>query len=132
MKILNTIEQEVFEKPPVFNSVQRKRFFDFPSEIQRIAAKLRTPTNRLCFLLNYGYFKASKRFFSVWTFHPRDIEYVAQHSAIQLDNVDINNYSKQSLHRHQHLILNFCAFRAFDHKARVFIPNLLHGPFPCS
>ena len=121
MKILNTIEQEVFEKPPVFNSVQRKRFFDFPSEIRRLAAKLRTPTNGLCFLLNYGYFKASKRFFSVWTFHPRDIEYVAQHSAIQLDNVDINNYSKQSLHRHQHLILNFCAFRAFDHKARVFI-----------
>jgi hypothetical protein len=28
MKILNTIEQDAFERPPVFNSVQRKRYFD--------------------------------------------------------------------------------------------------------
>jgi hypothetical protein len=27
MKILNTVEQEAFDLPPVFNSVQRKQFF---------------------------------------------------------------------------------------------------------
>ena len=63
MKILNTVEQEAFDMPPVFNSVQRKRFFDFPLKIRRLAANLRTPINRLCFLLSCGYFKASKRFF---------------------------------------------------------------------
>ena len=30
MKVLNSIEQEAFEFPPVFNSAERKRHFDFP------------------------------------------------------------------------------------------------------
>ncbi len=30
MNILNTVEREAFESPPVFNSVQRKQYFDFP------------------------------------------------------------------------------------------------------
>ena len=34
MKILNTIEQETFERPPVFNSVQRKRYFDLPQALR--------------------------------------------------------------------------------------------------
>ena len=99
MKILNTVEQETFDIPPVFNSVQRKRFFDFPLKIRHLAANLRTPINRLCFLLSCGYFKASKRFFSARTFHSLDIRYVAQHETIPLDDVDIDSYSRQSQHR---------------------------------
>jgi hypothetical protein len=30
MKILNSVEREVFDFPPIFNSVERKRCFDFP------------------------------------------------------------------------------------------------------
>ena len=74
MKILNTVEQEAFESPPVFNSFQRKQYFDFPLAIQQAAASLRTPVNQLCFLLNCGYFKASKRLSPVQTFHSRDVE----------------------------------------------------------
>ena len=121
MKILNTVEQEAFDIPPVFNSAQRKQFFDFPLKIRHIAANLRTPINRLCFLLNCGYFKASKRFFSARTFQSRDISYVAQHETLQLDDVDIDSYNRQSQHRHQQRILNFCGFRAFDQKAHAFI-----------
>ena len=73
MKILNTVEQEAFESPPVFNSFQRKQYFDFPLAIQQTAS-LRTPVNQLCFLLNCGYFKASKRLSPVQTFHSRDVE----------------------------------------------------------
>jgi hypothetical protein len=37
MKILNSVEREAFELPPVFNSVERKRNFDFPVAIEQIA-----------------------------------------------------------------------------------------------
>lgn len=77
MKILNSVEREAFELPPVFNSVERKRNFDFPVAIEQIAAGLRTPTNRLCFLVSCGYFKATHRFYPVHAFRPRDISYVA-------------------------------------------------------
>ena len=113
MKILNTVEQEAFESPPVFNSVQRKQYFDFPAPIQQAAASLRTPTNQLCFLLSCGYFKASKRFFLVRTFRPRDVEYVADRAGLRLGEIELHHYDKQTLRRHRALILNFYGFRAF-------------------
>ena len=78
MKILSTSEQEVFETPPVFNSVQRKQFFDFPASLLEISATLHKKTARISFLLSCGYFKATKRFFAPKDFHPRDIEHVAR------------------------------------------------------
>ncbi len=56
MNILNTVEREAFESPPVFNSVQRKQYFDFPTELRRLAGELRAPTRQLGFLLSAGYF----------------------------------------------------------------------------
>ena len=31
MNILNAVEREAFDSPPVFNSFKRKQYFDFPS-----------------------------------------------------------------------------------------------------
>lgn len=121
MKILNAVEQEAFETPPVFNSVQRKRYFDFSMETRRQAAKLRTPTNRLCFLLNCGYFKASKRFFPAGLSHRPDIEYVARHAGIDLKMVDLDSYDKQTLLRHQQTILQLNGFGSFDKNAQAAI-----------
>lgn len=72
MKILSAVEQEAFESPPVFNSVQRKHHFDFSLEVRQLAATLRTPTNQLGFLLSWGYFTATKQFFPPQAFRPPD------------------------------------------------------------
>jgi hypothetical protein len=68
MKILNSVEREVFDFPPIFNGVERKRCFDFPTPLQDIATSLRTASNQLVFLLSCGYFKATKRFYPVPSF----------------------------------------------------------------
>jgi len=81
MKILNSNEQEMFDKPPVFNSTERKQFFDFPQILIDKAETLRKPSTRIGFLLACGYFKASKRFFKPQDYHQRDIEYVARRSS---------------------------------------------------
>jgi hypothetical protein len=60
MNVLNTVEREAFDSPPVFNSFQGKQYFDFPSKLRRIAASLCNPTHRLGLLLSEGYFKAAK------------------------------------------------------------------------
>jgi hypothetical protein len=39
MNILNAIEREAFDSPPVFNSFQRKQYFDFPSKLRRLVRK---------------------------------------------------------------------------------------------
>jgi hypothetical protein len=121
MKILNAVEQEAFDTPPVFSSAQRKRYLDFSMETRRQAVKLRTPTNRLCFLLTCGYFKASKRFFPIGLSHRPDIEYVARHAGIDLEMVDLDSYDKQTLLRHQETILKLNGFGPFDKNAQAAI-----------
>jgi hypothetical protein len=84
MKILNAVEQEQFESSPVFNSVQRKQYFDFSSELLTLAQELQTPTNQVYFLVSCGYFKAAKRFFPNRRCSRRDVDYVAQQLGFQL------------------------------------------------
>jgi hypothetical protein len=78
MNILNKSEQEMFDSPPVFNSSERKQFFDFPSSLLEMALRLQKPASRIGFLLACGYFRAAKRFFKPQDFHQHDIEYVAR------------------------------------------------------
>jgi hypothetical protein len=120
MKILNAVEQEAFETPPIFSSSQRKRYFDFSVETRRQALKLRTPVNRLCFLLKCGYFKASKRFFAIELSHQADIIYVAHQAGIDLERVDLSRYDKQSLLRHHQIILQLYGYGPFDQNAQDF------------
>jgi uncharacterized protein DUF4158 len=119
MKILNSVEREVFDFPPIFNSVERKRCFDFPTPLQDIATSLRTAGNQLVFLLCCGYFKATKRFYPVPTFHRRDLTYVADRIAVALEGIDLADYPNQTMARHQAAILNFYGFRAFRPHGRA-------------
>ena len=114
MDILNAVEREAFDSPPVFNSFQRKQYFDFPSKLRRFAAGLRSPAYRVGFLLSAGYFKAVKRFFSPGAFHRRDIEYVTRQLELGVPMVDLASYHPRARQRHQFTIRTFYGFRAFD------------------
>lgn len=113
MRILNSVEREVFDLPPILNSAERKRYFDFPTPLKDIATSLRTAGNQVVFLLSCGYFKATKRFYPVLTFHRRDLSYVADRIAVAAEGIDLADYPKQTMARHQAAILEFYGFRAF-------------------
>lgn len=91
MKILNALEYEEFEKPPIFHSTERKKFFDFPEGLNLIAESLRTSTNKICFLLVAGYFKATKKFFPA-QFHQNDIHYLAQQRNVNTSDINLSDY----------------------------------------
>jgi Domain of unknown function (DUF4158) len=99
--------KEQFESPPVFNSAQRKQYFDFSSELLTLAQDLQTPTNQVCFLVSCGYFKAAKRFFPNRRSSRRDLDYVAQQLGFQPESIDVNSYSATTRLRHERLILDF-------------------------
>lgn len=125
MQILSSVEHDAFESPPVFTSTQRRHHFDASSAVEQLALSLRTPTNQVGFLLSWGYFTATKRFFAPPTFRLPDVEYVTKRLGLSLDSVDFTTYDKQSAARHQELILRQVGFRAFDHAARTFLERQL-------
>ena len=122
MKIFNTLEEEAFESPPVFNSAERKRFFSLPLLLEESMVNLRTPINKVCFLVVAGYFKARRKFFAR-QFHQTDIEYVARQIGINPSEVFIESYSKETYARHQRVILSYFGYSPFDEVAKTIITH---------
>ena len=91
MRILNTSEQTGIERPPVFTSSERKQHFDFSQPVLDMAEGLRGKTNQVGFLLAYGYFRATKRFFLPHDFYARDIDSVIVNPGVKRVNVPVQN-----------------------------------------
>ena len=117
MKIFNTLEEE-FKSPPVFNSAERKRFFSLPLILKDSVVTLRTPTNKICFLVAAGYFKARHKFF-VQQFRQADIEYVAHQVGLNPVEVHMDTYDRITYFRHQRVILNYFGYSPFDEAAKI-------------
>ncbi len=121
MKILNATEQERFDKAPIFNSGERKKFFDVTSSLMEITHNLRKPTHQIGFVLACGYFKASKRFFTLIDYYPRDVEYVARKLNFKCEDFHIEEYLRSRIHYHRQIILDFYGFHNFDKNAERLI-----------
>jgi TnpA family transposase len=120
MKILNNLERETFESPPQFNSAERKQFFALSKILVGAFENLRTPTNRACFVLTAGYFRAQRRFFGK-QFHPADVAYVARQLGIDVNQIDFKAYDKQTMIRHQNIILKHFGVIPFNPKSKSFL-----------
>ena len=119
LKIFTTLEEDAFESPPLFTGAERKQFFSLPLLLKDPLTILRTPTNKVCFLVAAGYFKARHKFFAR-QFHPGDIAYVARLIGVDPSGVCIEDYSKETYARHQRLILRYFGFGPFDEAAITF------------
>ena len=126
MKILSAIEQESFDKPPIFNCEERKRFFVFTSGLLNKAQRLRTPCHRIGFLLACGYFKATKKFFSIDDYHQRDIEYIARYIETTTKSLNKNVIPETTQRRHRQDILVYYGFRRFAADAESYIKQEIY------
>ena len=114
MRILSSSEQETFDAPPRLDHVERKRFLILPKALMAAAARLRTPTSKIGFLLLCGHFKATKRFFLLHDFHERGVVFVANQLDLEGGMFDPDKYTETTRLRHQRRILEFYGFRDFD------------------
>lgn len=76
LSILLPDEARQFESPPRFARPEREVHFALSTQARDYFKTLRTPTSRLSFVLQYGYFRARGRFFEPRRYHTRDIQYV--------------------------------------------------------
>ena len=120
INILNLSERQTFESPPTFNSIERKRYFSFSQLLYEYAGILKTPTNKVCFFVAAGYFKARHKFFAR-QFYQVDIDYVANHFGITVDEVKLDAYSKVRYLDHQRIILQHFGFTVFDVQAKELV-----------
>ena len=121
MNILNRTEQNTFDTPPVFNSAERKLFFDFPPSLLETALRLQKSASRISFLLSCGYFRATKRFFRPQDYHQRDIKYVVRRIDLSSAKYAPEDYAPRSRRRHEKFILDFYGYQRFAEEAESLI-----------
>jgi TnpA family transposase len=114
IKILNNNDSKVFENPPQFSGEERKQFFYLPNWADDLVKIFKTPTNQVGFILQFGYFKATGRFFVARKFHQNDIEFIANRFGYNLEELDFSGYKEGSLIRHQEIILDNMGVRKFS------------------
>jgi len=123
IKILNKSEINIFSSPPVFNSKERKQFFYLPKWASKLLEGFRTPVNRVGFILQLAYFKATNSFFVAHCYHHHDIRFIANRLGISPQEIDISKYNRTTFERHQEYILENMGIRKFDDSARRILRN---------
>ena len=121
IKILSESDIKAFEFPPEFNGEERKKFFSLPIWANEITESIRTPMNKVGFILQLGYFRATNRFFTSDKFHMRDVHYVASKADVAIDQISFDEYFKSTNGRHQDIIRERLGFRRFDDKTKEIL-----------
>ena len=121
MRVLNSTEQASYDNPPVFDSRERHKYFDLTVGLERTASHLKTPTNRVGFILSFGYFRATKRFFSPRDFRSQDIEHVARQIDVDVCSFQPQAYANRTRQRHEALIAEALAVVRYDADAELLI-----------
>jgi TnpA family transposase len=118
LRILSKSEIDEFENPPLFDSHDRKKHFAFPPRLLELAEDMRKPANKVRFLVLAGYFKAARKFFGA-RFHERDLRYVASQVDCPWESVASRQYSKNTLSRHQRIVLDYYGFERLSGRTAV-------------
>lgn len=120
IKILGDSQRKEFDKPPKLTYEQRRLFFAVPQWAE-IDHKSILDTNRIGFVLQMGYFKASGRFFKNETFYKDDFLFVLKLIGLSFDLVIFKKtYEIKTIYRHRQIILENFGITGFGKKEKDF------------
>lgn len=117
-RILSVNEIKEFNNPPIFQSEDRKVFFNVPKFIDNDFLEIRTDINKLVFIVLMGYFKCCRKFFTPSSFEQRDINYVINKYNLEIKDINLKEFSRSNLLRYKDIILRNFAISEFDENAR--------------
>lgn len=119
--ILNKTQIREFDKPPVFKSEDRKIFFDIPKSLEIDLSEMRNDTNKLVFILMFGYFKYSKKFFTPNVFNKKDVNYVVNRYHLEILNLNLKEFSRSNFLRYKNTILKHFNISYFESNKELLI-----------
>jgi TnpA family transposase len=116
VQILPESAIKAYEEPPHLTAGKRKQLSYLNSSVQNYVDALNTPHNKLGFLLQYLYFRATGKFFSISSAHSKDIKMLS--SKFKLLDVDLTRYYRSTSLRHREQICVFLGYQRLDDTVR--------------
>lgn len=96
-------------------------FFELPAWLRSQLRGLDTPANRLGFVLQWGYFQASGRFFKPLTFALGDILFVARQLKVDPLSINLRHYRRNTLNRHRQMIRQALGFTSYAGPGKAMV-----------
>ncbi len=114
--ILSNSDIKKYDIPPRFSGEERKTVGHLPLSIQAIVDTIESPHNKLGFILQFAYFRVTKRFYSTEKFNESDIKGFSRR--YKLGNPDFSQYSVSTVTRHREQICKLLGYKRFDKDER--------------
>lgn len=109
------LTQKFHDTPPQFNSVERQRHLYIDTAFEEdVLSKVRGSANKAYISLAYCYFKVSSQFFD--TVYSKDLHYLGRTFSLPQNNLNWDNYHRDTRNNHKELILEFLGYKHFDDK----------------
>ena len=120
LEILSSVEQKNFDNPTHFSAEEQNKYFALPPVLQAYLQTIVGPTNKVGFILLFGYCQASSRFYKPVQFREADIQRVCADQNIALQQVRITRYHLKTCNNHKQTIRQYLALQPFDEAAKKF------------
>ncbi|HAU3596962.1 TPA: Tn3 family transposase [Legionella pneumophila] len=120
MDVLPDNEVKRFNRPPAFNSDDRKNHFKVDEPIREVIEQAKQPESKIGLLLQYGYFKASGTFFTNKSFKLADIKFVSKILGLATPTDFLEHYIDRTRQNHRLLILDVCGHIEFTNAIGFF------------
>ena len=121
IKILGQQDIQDFDAVPELSGEDRKKFFYIPMWAKEILENLRTPVNKVGFVLQLGYFMSSNKFFSSKSFDQQDVNFIVAKLPTFRSRINLSNYTDTNLKRHKEIILSNLGWSKFDENAKKIL-----------
>jgi TnpA family transposase len=117
-EILTPDLEDEFERPPAFSFIKQRYFFVIPIWMKPLLRGLVSDTNRVGFLLQWGYFRASGRFFKTSRYVLDDVKFVSRLLKCSVSFEQVQTYDRATVGRHRELIRTELGVAAFQGAAK--------------
>lgn len=120
IEVLPAYEAKRFSRPPVLTGDDRKKYFKMDDSIRALIEKTKQTDNQIGLMVQYGYFKASGKFFMTKAFKSADINAAAKLLGATPSEDFLEKYTDRTRQKHRLVILDVCGYIEFGSAIATF------------
>ena len=120
IQVLSVYEAKQFDQPPKFNKAERDSFFSLSSVVKAKVDNAQGDVNPVGIVLQYGYFKATGKFYVSSKFRNNDINHVTKKLGFKTISNFHEHYSEKSRNNHKVAILKTLGYQSFNQEKDLF------------
>lgn len=124
MAVLSKQERKRLSHPPILSLSEKRLYFQIEDSLKFHISNMRIHLNKVGFLLQIGYFKASGTFYERSKFRAADIKFVADILGLKVSVKDLAQYADRTRQQHRKLILEILGYTAFS-ESEDFVRSLV-------